>query len=87
MRLVYPQLNAGDCMLFTSLTVHGSSKNFSSHRRRSVVIQAQSKNVPKFDNSIYNKEVKYRHDFVIKTIRTNQKTWGGNLYNDLSKRN
>lgn len=84
--LVYPVLNQGDCLIFTNLTVHGSSKNFSLKRRRSVVIQAQSKNTPDFDKKIYLNEVKYRHNLVIEKLSEQiRKLAAGNLYSDLSK--
>ena len=58
----------GDVLLFTPLTVHGSNKNHSTHRRRSVVMQAQSLNSPPRNEEIYKKEINFRSNFVLKTL-------------------
>ncbi len=76
-------LQAGDCLFFSPLLVHGSPSNGTSEERVSLVLQARVKAfLP--DNSIFENEVSYRNSFIIKTISKNKKEIDKNNKNKYS---
>jgi ectoine hydroxylase-related dioxygenase (phytanoyl-CoA dioxygenase family) len=63
-------LQAGDCLFFSPLLVHGSPSNGTPNERVSLVIQARVKPfVP--NTSIFEKEVEYRNSFIIDSFLKN----------------
>jgi ectoine hydroxylase-related dioxygenase (phytanoyl-CoA dioxygenase family) len=64
-------LQAGDCLFFSPLLVHGSPSNGTSSERVSLVLQARTKEfVP--DSSIFENEVSYRSSFIIGSLLKNK---------------
>lgn len=61
------ELQAGDCLFFSPLLIHGSPSNGTPNERVSLVIQARVKPFVS-DNSIFEKEVEYRNSFIIDSI-------------------
>jgi len=64
-------LHAGDCLFFSPLLVHGSPSNGTPNERVSLVLQARVKAFIS-DNSIFEKEVKYRNSFINESITNNK---------------
>jgi len=60
----------GDVLIFNHLLIHGSGQNTSANRRRSIVLQARSNKLPKFNNSNYIKETNYRLQFIISNLES-----------------
>ena len=52
---IYPKLTLGDCLIHSSLVVHGSQKNLSDKPRRGFTLRYISKNDPfdKFRSKAY----------------------------------
>jgi hypothetical protein len=76
-------LQAGDCLFFSPLLVHGSPSNGTASERVSIVLQAKSKRfLP--NNSIFEKEVAYRNSFIINSILKNKKEIDANIKNKYS---
>lgn len=57
------ELEPGDVLFFNHLVVHGSASNHSSRSRKAIVLQVR-KNIREKNIEIFNKETKYRIDFV-----------------------
>ena len=62
------ELEPGDILFFNHLLVHGSASNASNRSRKSIVLQVR-KNIRKKDNDIFEKESKYRINFVINSLK------------------
>jgi hypothetical protein len=79
-----PELRPGDALVFSPLLVHGSVRNISNERRRSLVMQAASTRVPKRDETVYQAEKNRRQSFVMETLqRQINKLKNVDLYNEL----
>jgi ectoine hydroxylase-related dioxygenase (phytanoyl-CoA dioxygenase family) len=76
-------LQAGDCLFFSPLLVHGSPSNGTPSERVSLVLQARVKLFTP-DNSIFEKEVEHRNSFIINSILKNKKEIGKNYKNKYS---
>jgi hypothetical protein len=81
-----PELRPGDALIFSPLLVHGSVRNFSEKRRRSLVLQLTSNSVPDRNEEVYEREVEYRKDFATINLQYQiDKLTGSNLYDGLKK--
>jgi hypothetical protein len=79
-----PALKAGDALVFSPLLIHGSPRNISSQRRRSLVVQIASLNAPARDQNVYDAEIRHRHDFVVSTLDDKiSKMKNENIYSEL----
>jgi ectoine hydroxylase-related dioxygenase (phytanoyl-CoA dioxygenase family) len=88
-RLLDLDLQAGDCLLFSPLLVHGSPSNGTPSERISLVMQARSdKFIP--DESIFRSETEYRNIFMMESLREKIKEIekvGENRYSAFKKNN
>ena len=76
-------LQAGDCLFFSPLLVHGSPSNGTPNERVSLVIQVRVEPfVP--NNSIFEKEVEYRNSFIIDSFLKNKEEIDENNKNKYS---
>ena len=80
-------LDKGDVVFFNHLLVHGSASNPSKYSRKAIVMQAQQSNVSLKNNNIFQRETKYRKDFVINeyTKKINELK-SKNIYKDFNSR-
>ncbi|MDA9012533.1 phytanoyl-CoA dioxygenase family protein [Alphaproteobacteria bacterium] len=84
--VVCPELQPGDALVFSPLLVHGSVRNISNERRRSLVMQAASTRVPERDETVYEVEKNRRQNFVIETLQGQiNKLKKMDLYNELKR--
>ena len=82
--LIDLELQAGDCVFFSPLLVHGSPSNGSSSDRVSLVLQSRIKHfVP--DNSVFENETRYRSSFIIKSLSDKIKKINKNMYSDFKR--
>ncbi len=80
------ELNPGDILFFNHLLVHGSSSNASNRSRKAIVLQGRSDTKEK-NNEIFNKESKFRINFVIKGLKDRiNKLTKSNQYLDSHKK-
>ena len=83
--LIDLDLQAGDCLFFSPLLIHGSPSNGTSSDRISLVLQSKVKHF-EHDNSIFESESSYRSSFIIKSLATKIKEIDeNNLYSDFKK--
>lgn len=79
-------LRAGDLLMFNSLLIHGSGRNMDTNRRRSVVLQLFSNNVPTWNQVIFDNEHNYRKNFVSSTLKSYLKQFEERvIYQDLKR--
>lgn len=82
--IVCPTLKPGDALIFSPLLIHGSLRNVSDERRRSLVLQAASTAAPARNEVVYNSETEYRRNFVLRTLQSQiDKISQTNLYSEL----
>ena len=75
------ELSPGDALFFNHRLVHGSPSNASPLERRSIVMQVRKKFIR--DTEIFDRETKYRKNFVLKTLQTKiDSLKGKNIYAD-----
>jgi hypothetical protein len=77
-------MSPGDVLFFDHRFIHGSASNTSNLPRRSIVMQAR---LPyERDEEIFDKETKYRNNFVLKALEKKiLKIKSKNAYNDFNK--
>ena len=63
-------LQAGDCLIFSPLLIHGSPSNGTSSERISIVLQARRDNFTP-NESIFKSETEYRNSFLMQSLRQN----------------
>jgi ectoine hydroxylase-related dioxygenase (phytanoyl-CoA dioxygenase family) len=74
-------LQAGDCVFFSPLLIHGSPSNGTSSDRISIVLQSKAKYfVP--DNVIFENEAVYRSSFIVKSLSDKIQEINKNMYSD-----
>ncbi len=84
--IICPELKAGDALIFSPLLIHGSVRNFSPDRRRSLVLQFYSNNIPNRVEGIYEAEIARRSEFVLNVLEQQiQKLTKKDLYDELKK--
>jgi len=62
------ELRSGDLLIFNSLLIHGSGRNMDTLRRRSIVCQVYSKNVPVWNSEVFELEKSFRKNYVSKIL-------------------
>jgi len=76
------ELSRGDVLIFNHLLIHGSNSNQSPKNRRSIICQAQNTKIEK-DMNVFNKEIIYRSNYIIKTYEEKIKSvQENNIYKD-----
>lgn len=65
MKISYPTLNPGDCLLHHSLAVHGSNKNYSNNSRKGITFQFL-----KYSSKIDHKRKKKYERSLMKQVRS-----------------
>ena len=76
------ELNAGDCVFFSPLLIHGSPSNGTASDRVSIVLQSKVKFFEP-NSKIFEEEVSYRSSFIIKSLSNKIKEIDkNNLYSD-----
>ena len=75
------ELQAGDCVFFSPLLIHGSPSNGASSDRVSIVLQSKVKYfVP--NNVIFDNEAIYRSSFIVKSLSDKIQQINESMYSD-----
>ena len=82
---VFAEMEAGDMLVFTDKTVHGSNSNKGPNERKSIVLGVRH-NIKEFDEEVYNNATDYRRKFLCGELeKIIDKTKGVNMYKDFNQ--